>query len=109
MLLLTMTPAIVVAIQYLHQVKGSTVPLEDEPQENEPDLEDPRVGNPISHGQIIDLSKRLRHTSSGLHDDASATPSFHLADLLRGSQVYIPPRKPKPEPVSLALFAARHH
>ena len=57
----------------------------------EPSLSNPKVGNPISHGQVIDLSKELK--SRGISPRT-------LELLLRGARVYIPPPKPKPEPVS---------
>jgi hypothetical protein len=57
----------------------------------EPSLSDPKVGNPISHGQVIDISKQMR---------SEALQPSRLEELLRGSRVYIPPPKPKPEPVS---------
>ncbi|KAF5233729.1 hypothetical protein FAUST_7980 [Fusarium austroamericanum] len=56
---------------------------------NEPSLDDPQIGKPISHGQIVDLWKR-----SKVQDDANYT----LEQLLRGASVYIPPPPPKPEP-----------
>ncbi|KAM0372219.1 hypothetical protein ACHAPK_004791 [Fusarium culmorum] len=56
---------------------------------NEPSLDDPQIGKPISHGQIVDLWKR-----SKAQDDANYT----LEQLLRGASVYIPPPPPKPEP-----------
>jgi hypothetical protein len=58
----------------------------------EPSLSDPKLGNPISHGQIIDLSKALKCLE--------AKPNA-LDTLLRGSKVYVPPPKPKPEPVHI--------
>ena len=57
----------------------------------EPSLKLPQVGNPISHAQIIELSKRLQARNSS---------SASLDALLRGARVYIPPPPPKPEPVS---------
>jgi hypothetical protein len=64
---------------------------EKEPGNQEPRLSNPQLGNPISHGQVIDLWKQLR---------ASDSSPMSLDTLLRGSQVYAPPPKPKPEPVS---------
>jgi hypothetical protein len=61
----------------------------------EPSLLSPRLGNPISHGQVIDLSMQLR--------EAGSEP-YRLEDLLRGSKIYIGPPPPKSEPVSRALF-----
>lgn len=61
---------------------------------NEPSLSNPKLGNPISHGQIIDLWKDSQARSS--HPKT-------LESLLRGARVYNPPPKPKPEPVSSPL------
>lgn len=59
---------------------------------DEPRLSSPEVGNPISHGQVVELSKNAKLRG--------ITP-FTLDDLLRGSNVYVVPPKPKAEPVSL--------
>ena len=65
----------------------------------EPSLHNPKVGNPISHGQAIDLSKQLK-----VQD---ITPNS-LDTLLRGARVYIAPPPPKPEPVRpLSLHATK--
>jgi hypothetical protein len=58
----------------------------------EPSLSDPKVGNPISHGQVIDLSNELK--SRGISPRT-------LDVLLRGAGIYVPPPKPKPKPVSV--------
>lgn len=58
----------------------------------EPSLRSPQVGNPISHGQAIALSHKLKAQN--------ITPNT-LDGLLRGARVYIAPPPPKPEPVSL--------
>ncbi|KAG5916985.1 hypothetical protein E4U42_007425 [Claviceps africana] len=99
MVLLTMTPAIVDGLQTTGASRNAdtslpaaaaTTPAEEEPQRTgEPSLIDPAVGNPISHGQIIDLWKTLNR-------DHQTSPS--LEHLLRGSRVYCPPPPPKPEP-----------
>lgn len=77
---------------------SGTSPKETEKQKQkqastttEPSLSDPKVGNPISHGQVIDVSKQMR---------MEALKPSRLEELLRGSRVYIPPPKPKAEPVS---------
>ncbi|KAH6677283.1 endoplasmic reticulum-based factor for assembly of V-ATPase-domain-containing protein [Halenospora varia] len=57
----------------------------------EPSLKHPKVGNPISHGQIIDLSRQMK---------AGGLPRSSLEMLLVGARVYIPPPPPKPEPTS---------
>ncbi|KAJ3530283.1 hypothetical protein NM208_g9398 [Fusarium decemcellulare] len=63
----------------------------DTPPSNtqEPSLNDPELGKPISHGQIVDLWKNLR---------AQGNSSYTLEQLLRGAFIYIPPPPPKPEP-----------
>jgi len=64
----------------------------------EPSLLNPKPGNPISHGQVVDLSRRLK--------SRNLSPS-RLNVLLRGSRVYIPPPPPRPEPVSSYYFFGR--
>ncbi|KFZ19502.1 hypothetical protein V502_03614 [Pseudogymnoascus sp. VKM F-4520 (FW-2644)] len=54
---------------------------------SEPSLQDPKPGNPISHLQIVALSRQLKSINA---------ISYHLDALLRGSHVYIPPPPPKP-------------
>ncbi|KAA6411702.1 MAG: hypothetical protein FRX48_04983 [Lasallia pustulata] len=101
MVQLTMTPAIVAAIEACRKISSSL--LSSEAHGNDPSLKDPRVGNPISHGQIIAISRCLRkHRNSpgAPHMTAAEPPSYHLDDLLRGSKVYIEPSKPKAEPSS---------
>ncbi|KAM5345879.1 hypothetical protein ACJ41O_011740 [Fusarium nematophilum] len=55
----------------------------------EPPLDDPEIGKPISHGQIVDLWKKLR---------AQGDSTYPLEQLLRGATIYTPPPPPKPEP-----------
>src|SRR3954471_151278 len=57
----------------------------------EPSLSNPKLGNPISHGQVVDLWKEMK---------ARKLSPSNLDTLLRGARVYIPPPKPKAEPVS---------
>ena len=61
-------------------------------QINEPSLSNPQLGNPVSHGQLLDISSQLK---------AQGLSPRSLDVLLRGSRVYVPPPSPKPEPVSL--------
>jgi hypothetical protein len=58
----------------------------------EPLLLNPKLGNPISHGQVIDLSRKLK---------AQDLSPRSLDTLLRGVRVYVPTSPPKPEPVSI--------
>lgn len=86
MVLLTMTSSIAEGLKQLDEAYNdahATGPAEAAP------------GKPISHGQIVDLWKKL----------ASDDGSHSLERLLRGAQVYIPPPQPKPEPVCPSPFA----
>ncbi|KAL1595046.1 hypothetical protein SLS60_009732 [Paraconiothyrium brasiliense] len=86
---------------------------------DDPTLSNPKPGNPISHGQLIDLSKLLKkHAVQPFTKDETATrrediptlgsqpsekrPEEHvpaiLDALLRNSTVYIAPPPPKKEP-----------
>ncbi|KAJ4269495.1 hypothetical protein NW762_001155 [Fusarium torreyae] len=97
MVLLTITPSVLEALTIVEPLeKPQAEPHDDEKKTeelsqptNEPSLDDPELGKPISHGQIVDLWKRLKTQGSS---------SFTLEQLLRGASVYIPPPPPKPEP-----------
>lgn len=107
MVLLTMTPLMVKTINE-RKVAGSS--LDTRPGQakltDEPSLEEPAVGKPISHSQVIEMAKVIsghRHTSHELDADTSQeshTGVVRLEELLRGSKVYVPPPKPKAEPVT---------
>ena len=64
------------------RTKGNTI--------SEPTLSNPRIGSPISHGQVVDLSQAMK---------AQMLRPCRLEDLLKGARLYIPPPPPKPEPV----------
>lgn len=84
-----MTPAIVAALKTCDELKV-TLPNDIA----EPSLADPAVGNPVSHTQLIAVSKSLRNQHKNLPSYSS-----HLDDLLRGSSMYIQTPAPKAEPV----------
>jgi TMEM199 family protein len=96
MVLLTMTAAIVEALEKL---ESQSIPTEStehgvktgaQDAAREPSLSGPSIGKPISHGQVIDISKQLKNRGDY---------PCHLDTLLRGSRVYVPPPPSKPEPV----------
>ncbi|KAF5705669.1 vacuolar er assembly vma12 [Fusarium mundagurra] len=96
MVLLTMTSSILEALSIVEATKTPQNEDHDEKEEQEsqqstkePTLDDPKLGNPISHGQILDLWKQLK---------AQGNSNFTLEQLLRGASVYVPPPPPKPEP-----------
>lgn len=102
MVLLTMTPVLVAAVDQYQAVRSK----EEEyatTSATEPDLSSPAVGKPISHGQIMDISRHLRNHASSSQD--STAPSYNLDVLLRGSHVYIAPAQPKAEPVRPTTLA----
>ncbi|KAI0602511.1 endoplasmic reticulum-based factor for assembly of V-ATPase-domain-containing protein [Biscogniauxia sp. FL1348] len=93
MVLLTMTSSIVEALRILPEptipeVSRNDAKLDDT-KDQEPSLEDPAVGKPISHAQVLDIWKQLKIQG---HND------IKLEGLLRGAAIYIPPPPPKPEP-----------
>ncbi|KAE8549670.1 hypothetical protein EYB25_008193 [Talaromyces marneffei] len=79
MVLLTTTPLIAKALQELSPSTRDDLELPDPI---------PATGAPISHEQLISLSKVFTRQSNG----------YTLNALLRGTKVYIPPPPPKPEP-----------
>ena len=81
MVLLTTTPAIVEAAERHNAVCTTEPPLELMP------------GQPISHADLINLSRKLSKDDSG-------ASRFALDNLLKGSQVYVPPKKPSAPKVS---------
>lgn len=101
MVLLTMTPAIVAAVRRCETLADPEQMRKLQP-DGEPHLSDPAPGKPVSHAQLIDISDFLKLSDSS--DETAAA----LNDLLRGSSIYTPPPKPKPEPVSTPRLAGRH-
>lgn len=94
MVLLTVTPALVEAFKYIEQANTTQKPG------SELALEDLTVGNPISHLQIIAVSKTLRRLrEEDGHGESVSFPAYRLDELLRGSRVHVEPPKPQAEPV----------
>ncbi|KAJ4334795.1 hypothetical protein N0V87_006599 [Didymella glomerata] len=91
MVLLTMTPGIVRA---LSQAEAALPELHAQLQKpSEPSLALPAPGNPVSHSQLIDLSKLVKQLPQ---DDADVETPRTLAALLLNTTLYIPPPPPKP-------------
>ena len=107
MVLLTITPTILDAIKQ-YQDRFSEPSTDHVSAPDESSLDDVEVGEPISHGQVIDISRNLIErvtdtTREGNHQRRlynCDVEKFHLDHLLRGSSVYVAPAKPKPEQVS---------
>ena len=97
-----MTPAI---LRALEQMQNENQPMEFD---DHPHLGEPAIGKPISHGQILAISRKLKQLEEGTcYLDSEDVLSWHLDELLRGSQVYIEPPKPRSEPVN-SLPRLRH-
>lgn len=92
-----MTPAVAAAVKvYLNSD-------EHEQRPDEPSLDAPEAGNPIAHGQLINISKYLKahpERSKGKGSDGKDVPVY-LNELMRRCYIYSPPPKPKAEPVRL--------
>jgi hypothetical protein len=104
MVLLTMTPGIVRALSQVEDALPEEYSKLQTP--SEPTLADPKPGNPVSHSQLIDLSRLIKqlpeapnHISTG--DDAAdnasedITTPMTLNAILRNSTLYVPPPPPK--------------
>ncbi|PHH83062.1 hypothetical protein CDD82_3720 [Ophiocordyceps australis] len=87
MVLLTMTRPVVDALSTLDSCPshGSSA--------DEPLLDEPAVGKPISHTQLLALWRDLQSSPP-----MSASSPCSLEQLLSGSSVFLPPKPPKPEP-----------
>jgi hypothetical protein len=97
MVLLSMTPAVAAAVK-IYTEDGK---YEQRPEE--PSLDAPAPGNPISHGQLIDISKYLKANAEKARtwNSENEDVPIYLNELMRGCMIYAPPPKPKAEPVRL--------
>ena len=100
MVLLIMTPSIVEGLEIRGELAIASSESESIEANNEPSLEAPASGKPVSHSQILELWKDL--WEGGRSD-------YTLEKLLHGARVYIPPPPPKPEPVSLPHRRGNNH
>ena len=99
MVRLRITPNTLEAIQYVGQ-DGRGARREKAPAAYSSKA--PAIGDPISHTELLELSKRLRDLiEKHDHDGSKPIPVFHLDDLLRGSRVYVEPPPLRAEPVRL--------
>lgn len=100
MVLLAMTATVVAALEiYLehNQIESTS---------EEPTLDAPKTGNPISHRQLVDISKYLRSNVQKVKEKKvkGRQLPIHLSELLRGCSIYTPPSTPKLEPVCILGF-----
>ncbi|MCJ1436433.1 hypothetical protein MMC27_005812 [Xylographa pallens] len=101
MVLLTMTAALVSAIEDCSRLDAGQ---DKDVNVDSPSLKAPAIGQPISHTQVLAISKCLKNAGVGKRKEDSLSLSdstrYHLDQLLRGSTVYVEPPKPKAEPSS---------
>lgn len=101
MVYLTVTPAILKAIEYLEGYGESVYWNEGK---EHPSQTCPSIGDPISHVKILNVSTGVRELAGRQRSDSSQyVPLHRVDDLLRGSRVYIKPSKPKTKPVCRKL------
>lgn len=86
MVLLTISPNLLSAIEKYNDSHPWT-------EDADPAIKQAALGQPISHDQIIQISRALRNEPGG--------SNHHLSDLLRGVSIYVEPPKPKPQQVCL--------
>ena len=105
MVLLTMTAAMVACLEHYGRLEGD---LDMGEHDDLPSLKAPAIGKPISHTQILAVSKHLKTAESAKKckekDVIDTSIEYHLDQLLRGSKVYIEPSILKAEPVSGCIF-----
>ena len=104
MVYLTITHAIAEAIQKCKVISSNE--WSSERHDDDSSLEAPTLGKPISHLQVIAISKFLRqhkYEQCTLNLRGSPdSPNFHLDTLLRGARIYMEPPQLKTEPVRIA-------
>ena len=91
MVRLTITPAMLEGLEYCQQ---HNLDISDQ----EISIKEVKSENPITHSQVVALSTALKKHM--LDTEGPMPAKYTLAGLLRGSDVYIEPAKPRKEPVS---------
>lgn len=95
-MLLCMTPTIVSAVLKYNE----SAEVSQDAISHAPSLAEPAVGSPISHAQLINISRALKPGSNKAAKTTVKDAQGRLQTLLRGAQLYYPPRTPPPGPVS---------
>ncbi|KAL8693944.1 MAG: hypothetical protein Q9218_001302 [Villophora microphyllina] len=92
MVFLSITQAMVDGITCLRRFQNDLSELDCDYMRQE--LPEPTIGCPITHAQVITLSKLLKNVHN-IYQEPQA--QYHLNDLLRGSKIHNEPTKPKAE------------
>ena len=96
MVLLTITPAAKTAIDLYNELKSSDKSYDPQDTNEPPPTIQATFGGPISHGQLIHLSRFLQDREYSV---GATSESVRLDALLKGSNIWTPPPKPRPEHV----------
>jgi hypothetical protein len=91
MVLLTLTPAAKSAVELYNRLSDQ----EHHDPSSDHSLSEPTVGAPVSHAQLIQVARFLCESQLPNKND------FRLDTLLKGANIYVPPSKPKPQPVCI--------
>jgi len=104
MVLLTVTPAAKAAIDVYNNLRNVEVDIDSAGSE-EPSLLQASIGDPISHSQLIEISRFLqdKEKHSSAQRLSAEDGSTRLDTLLKGSKIYTAPPKQKPEPVRITF------
>lgn len=89
MVLLTLTPTAKSAVELYNQLSDQKY----HDTSSDPSLSEPTIGAPVSHAQLIQVARFLRESHLPNKND------FRLDALLKGANIYVPPPKPKSQPV----------
>lgn len=107
MVLLTLTPRMAEALDRLDDAGISTTSITSP---GDPPLESRLPGQPISHGQIIEIAQRLKGVSQAAKAGGSTDSQVYSLDtLLRGSQVWNSPKPKKIQHVSHSYQMSHFH
>lgn len=97
MVYLTITPAILDAIEYIER-SGEHVRWDEGNEQLSQTC--PAVGHPISHVKILNIAARIRELATSRNNETlQHVPPHRIDHLLRSSRLYVEPAKPKAEPV----------
>ena len=107
MVLLTLTPRMAEALDCLDDAGISSTSVISP---GDPPLESRLPGQPIAHGQIIEIAQRLKGIPQAAKAGGSTNSQVYSLDtLLRGSQVWKSPKPKKTQHVSHSKRMSHFH
>lgn len=100
MVLLTLTQTAKVAIDEYQRLNADGDDTDEKLQLRLERLAEVKLGGPIEHADLIDVSKDLKKQHRSKHGSSAFPKERRLDTLLKGAAVFQPSPPPKPEPVS---------